>query len=98
MMQKLTKYEAAKRAIAEAKNTDEAKDIVDKAMAMRVYAQQAKDMSLERDCIEIRMRAERRLGEMIAEQKAGIGLNKGGGIFSKQDRAGALSKIPPPVR
>ncbi len=38
---------------------------------------QAKDKSLEIDANEIRMRAERRLGEMISVLKRTVGLNPG---------------------
>lgn len=76
-MTSLVKYEAACRALAEAKAVDEVKDIRDKADAMRIYAMQAKNKDLEIDAAEIRIRAERRLGEMIALQKATAGLNTG---------------------
>src|SRR5690606_23443592 len=69
----LTKYDAACRALAEAKATDEVKSVRDKAEAMRVYAHQAKNRQLEIDAAEIRIRAERRLGELIVEQKETVG-------------------------
>jgi N6-adenosine-specific RNA methylase IME4 len=65
--------------LAEAKTVDEAKDIRDKAEAMRAYARQAKNKDLEVDAAEIRIRAERRLGELIRAQSKTVGLNKGGG-------------------
>lgn len=74
----LTKYDAACQAIAEAATVDEVKYFHDEAKAIAAYARQAKNRELEAQCVEIRMRATRRLGEMVAEQKRTIGLAKGG--------------------
>ncbi len=45
--------------------------------AIKEYARQTKNRQLEIDAAEIRMRGERRLGEMLTEQKKDGGLNKG---------------------
>ena len=74
----LTRYDAACRAVAEARSVDEAKEIRDQAVAMAVYARQAKNRELEADAIEIRMRATRRLDQLRQAQKEGVGLNPGG--------------------
>lgn len=77
-MTQLVRYDAACRAVAEAKTIDEAKDIRDKAVAMAAYARQAKNKDLEADAVEIRMRATRRLDHLRQAQKETIGLNQGG--------------------
>lgn len=97
-MSDLVRYNEACRAIAAAKAVDEAKDIGDKAAAMQAYARQAKNRELEIDAAEIRMRAERRLGELIRAQKETVGLrgpqhSRGGGsIGSKRE---PLPDAPP---
>lgn len=76
-MTKLIKYDAACRAIAAAKNVDEVKSIRDASIAMKAYARQAKNHTMEADAIEIRMRATRRMDQMRQDQKTTVGLAKG---------------------
>lgn len=77
MTTELVRYDAACRALAECRAVDEVKSWADKAAAMQAYGRMAKDKTLEIDAAEIRLRAERRLGELIAAQKATVGLNTG---------------------
>jgi N6-adenosine-specific RNA methylase IME4 len=77
-MQQLMKYDAACQALAAAHAVDEVKEIHDRAVAISSYARQAKNKKLEIEASEIRFRAERRLGEMMAQQRESYGLNEGG--------------------
>lgn len=67
----LVRYDAMCRAIAEAYEVDEVKDIRDKTMALEAYFRQAKNTEAERRACEIRLRAERKAGELLkAMEKA----------------------------
>ncbi len=64
----LAQLDAAKRALAEATTIDEARDIRDKAEAIRGYYQQQKDsLEAQNYAAELKLRAERKLGEMLKE-------------------------------
>ena len=74
----LIRYDVACQALAAARTVDDVRQIRDAAEAMRAYAKQAKNRQLELDAAEIRIRAERRVGELIAAQKASVGLARPG--------------------
>lgn len=78
----LVKYDEAcrglSRALANAKTVTEARKVGYSAEALRAYAKQAKNKLLEVDAAEIRIRAERRVGELIVVQRETVGLAKPG--------------------
>ena len=73
----LVRYDAACHALAEAKAVDEVLKIRNVAEAMRASARQAKNRELEIDAAEIRIRAERRIGQLMKAQRESVGLAKG---------------------
>ena len=66
-MTNLVRYENARTALAAVHSYDEVKDIMDQAERAAVYARQANDSQLIQYATEIRVRAQRRAGEMLAQ-------------------------------
>lgn len=68
MTAELAHFDTARSALALASSVDEIKDIRDKAEAMRAYAKQAgESLEMQNQCAEIKLRAERKAGEMLGE-------------------------------
>ena len=59
--------DSASRALAAAQRVDEAKQLYNKAQAVWVYAHRSGDYELQNKAAEIRLFAERRAGELLAE-------------------------------
>lgn len=93
----LLRYEAACRALADAKQVDEVLNVRDEGERIRFYAKQAKNKQLEIDASEIRFRAERRLGEMMAAQRDAGLLGAGGDMGKNQHEAWVADKPKPPT-
>ena len=71
-MTAIMRYDVARQAVAEAKTFDDVKKLRTYADMAREYARHAQDRTMELDAIEIRIRAERRLGEILkVERDAG---------------------------
>jgi hypothetical protein len=79
-------YKQALAALEACDRIDECRTWADKAAAMASYARQAKNHSLEHYAQRIRLRAVRRMGELLKEIPAGQGARDG------KRRAGA---VPP---
>jgi hypothetical protein len=71
-------YDAACRALAEAVAVDEVKAIRDEAAQIAAAARVANNHQAEADAVAIRMRATRRLGQLMQAQKESVGLATGG--------------------
>lgn len=72
-------YDAARNALSIARTLDEVKDLSDRAAVFREIARRAKSRDLEMDAVELRVRAERRMGEMMVVGKSAGDLKKSSG-------------------
>ena len=90
----LVKYEAARHALQEAKSIDEVKDIRDKVEALKSYARQRDDKDMEVWLSEIKLRADRRIGEISVDldklDRKESGLKKGSPNSGKTSKAATL--------
>lgn len=69
-MLELVRYDAMVNAIAECHKIDEVKELRDKALALEMYARQARNLDAERKASGVRIRAEIRAGELLKEMAA----------------------------
>lgn len=69
-MNALAKYDAACRALAEAVSADEVMNIRLEAKAIEAVARVAKNLDLEKAAVKLRIRAEARLGDMLAQAES----------------------------
>lgn len=90
----LVRYDAMCSAIAAAYAVDEVKDIRNKARAIETYARQAKNVEAERQACEIRLRAERKAGELLRERDKAKGARGSG---SNQHEVRSHHPTAPPL-
>jgi hypothetical protein len=73
-------FEAARRALAEARSIDELRMIRNKAEALRLYVkQQGESLEMQNAVAEIKLRAERRAGKLLATMPKNTG-SRGQGV------------------
>jgi len=91
-MTDLVIWNRARQSIVEAKSIDEVKAIKDKAEAMRAYAKQiGESLDVQNSICEIKLRAERRMGQMLKETE----LQNGGDAMKKKARSQDVTELPP---
>jgi len=81
----LVLYERARATLAEARSVNEILQIHDQARALAACARVAKDREMESDAVTLRLRAVRRLGQLMQAQKETVGLNRGAASGGKKD-------------
>lgn len=85
----MIKFDAAKRALAEAHRVDEVKVIRDKAEALRLYfKQQGESLVMQNQAAEIKLRAERKAGTLLAEMEKSKGIQ-----FSGRNADGSVRRL-----
>jgi site-specific DNA-methyltransferase (adenine-specific) len=70
----LTLFNKARQSLVEARSIDEVKAVRDKAEALRLYMKQAgESLQMQNDIAEIKLRAERRAGELLQDMEKNVG-------------------------
>ena len=94
MAYNLAKYEAARAALEAATKIDEVKLIHDKAVAVATYVKLAKDNDMVNWAVEIKVRAERRAGELLKAMTKNTGAKGiGASAVLKKDHTPTLAKL-----
>ena len=91
----LPRYDKVCRAVRKLNTVDEVDGIIARAEAVRAYAKQARNRQLELDAAEIRIRAERRLGELMQGAARTFGKAKPPGANQYKDRVATKPEAPP---
>ena len=90
----LIHFENARRELELARTIDEVKEIRDRAEAMRLYCKQAQhSLEMQNQCAEIKLRAERRAGEMLTETEKNPGGQAEHGSYLSHDGRGRIPKL-----
>lgn len=91
----LLSVERARQFLAQSRSVDEVRDVVDKAKAVALYLR-SRDASIEsqNDAAEIRLRAERRLGQLTKDLPKASGAEYGGRTTIDGRRSGPSNPTP----
>lgn len=96
-------FDQARTMLEKAASVDEVKDIRDRAEALRLYAKQQKDSgTMQQQCAEIKIRAERRGGELLKDNpdlgrgKKSVTLTDFGIKHDQSKRWQAIAALPEP--
>lgn len=90
MKNQLVHFNKARNALIKASTIDEIKDVRDKAEALRLYTkQQGESLEMQNQCAEIKIRAERKAGELLKK----IIKHSGGRPKKNSDTVSPLSDI-----
>lgn len=76
-MTTLAQYSAARAALAEAARVDQVMHIRDEVEHLQLYARQIKNRTLMADALELQLRCERRLGQLLVAAKEGGQVSRG---------------------
>jgi hypothetical protein len=90
-MSALTYYDAGRSALIQAVKIDEVKSVLNKAEAMRHYARIAGDYELESMASRLKVRAQRRIGD-LSKQLEKLAPEESGGMWSGLPSSGKTSK------